>query len=314
MLINDISLLKKTLSPEAYESIISTVTQFNHIQSNPDLKNQNSRINSLVKKMDPIFSLCSLRSDERINLYLSQEKKLTKDQNDYLNSILRYYENLASIWFALEFKQALPWDKNKDWVGNKIYNEGLEAHIKEIQYFWKLMQYAEPFLIEEIEKTLPRFSDIPNITTLFSKIYCTHAFNSFKVCLQPYVEVSNDKIIETLKLSCKVLEDRSLQKLKIHQRKKIKIYEDLNNTQNPYLTLTYLTCHKAAKAGDVKMQELLDKWLNLYNDNLLYALKLRNRTRSSTYFNLYYCYCWKKGEREKYGIFKDNNDNKSLVI
>jgi len=256
--------------------------------------------------MDLIFSLCSLRSDERINSYLSQKKELTKDQNDSLNSIIRYYENLASVWFALEFGQALPWEKNKDWAGNKTYDEGLEAHIKEIQYFWKLMQYAEPLLIE---KTFPRFSDIPNITTLFSKIYCTHAFNSFKVCLQPYVEVSNNKIIETLKLSCKVLEDRSLQKLKFHQRKKIKIYEDLNNTQNPYLTFTYLTCDKAAKAGDVKMQELLDKWLNLYNNNLLYALKLRKRTHSSIYFNRYYCYCWKKGEKQYYGTSKNNNSN-----
>lgn len=284
MFIDDLILLKENLSPKEYGLYLPILKQF-----------------------EPIYALFSINIDEKINLYLPREQDLTEDQNKLFNQTILYYKNLASVWFAIEFNEPLPWENNPNWGGNKSYNEGLELHVKEIRHLWKLMQYAEPLLTKEIERKLPEFSEHPYINILFYEIYRTQAFNEFAICLQPYIKLSNNEIIEDLKMFPEILENRgALPKLKPHQGRKTQVCEDLKKPKNPYLKFVYLACYKEAKAGDKTMQKLLDQWTNLQKDKCSYIGSLRRRRRSSKNFNRYYCECWKNGKRIRYGVFKKN--------
>lgn len=284
MFIDNLRQLKVRLSADEYKSILPILRQF-----------------------EPIFALLSINIDEKINLYFPKGKELTKDQKDLRDRTIRYYEHLASVWFAIEFNKPLPWENNQNWLENKSYNEGLELHVKEMRYLWELMQYAEPLLMKEMKMRLPEFSEHPYINILFYEIYRTQAFNEFKVCLQPYIKISNNEVIEDLKMFSKILENKEkLPNLKPHQHREIKVYEDLKKPKNHYLRFVYLACYKEAKAGDKTMQKLLDQWTNIQKDKYSYIGSLRRRRRSSKNFNRYYCECWNNGKRIRYGVFKKN--------
>ena len=237
------------------------------------------------------LSLCDL-PDPRL-----LEQSETQAQQDYWAQLRAFYSIVSLCWRSklLNASAALPSLNDPLYkfldtkAVDKIYYEAAWRRADRLVALYKVLEVGEKYVAEAALEL--GFAYPYSLYSLFSSMIKNDADNLFKVCLEPYKNISTQHILTAAKLTLAL---SACQPLKLQDIRNVK--HPSKQLQNNHLCgLALLVCaHKAEQ--DEQLRQLMLNYLTAVGQEAEVTKTALSRTRDSKTYKRRRPFIWLKGQ------------------
>lgn len=215
----------------------------------------------------------------------------TEDQRKYWDNLATFYLWVSQCWLDdLEGKDILI-ERVKNKELDRWYYKALMTRVSLLQSLWKLINGGYQEIYAALVKQNYQHLDYLSIPMLFLKIVQTDADNTFKICLKPYHNVSNQARVKAWKVFSNYYSTGKIEPEELNVIKSA----GSQYAQNSWLLFCVQAIVRATDSGNKK---LLYK-LKIFEEALIEDMKLSatglSRKHSSPTFEKFYCFTWHQG-------------------
>jgi len=158
-----------------------------------------------------------------------------------------------------------------------------------LQALYKVLEVGEQYVAEAVLEL--GFHYPYCLSSLFSSIVKNDADNLFKVCLEPYKNISTQNILTAAKLTLNLCQPQLLKPQDIRKAKHLSSQLQNNNLYG----LAILACaHKTEQ--DEQLRQLLSKYFDAVDHEAKVTKTAISRTRDSKTYKRPRSFTWSKGE------------------
>ncbi|HEY9631720.1 MAG TPA: hypothetical protein V6C84_30885 [Coleofasciculaceae cyanobacterium] len=250
-------------------------------------------------------SLCDL-PDQRL-----LEQAETQDQQDYWSQLRAFYSIVSLCWCSRLLNASAELASLNDPLYefldtkevDRIYYEAVWRRVDRLQAFYKLLEAGEKYIAETVLEL--GFYYPHSLSSLFTSIIKNDADNLFKVCLEPYKNVSPQNVLTAAKFVIALSHD---QPLKPQDIRKSKHLSNQSHT-NPLYGLAMWVCAQEAE-HDEQLRQLVSNYIAAFGQEAEVNKTAMSRTRDSKTYKRPRSSIWSNGEivyANRYGGTYDLN-------